>query len=83
MNLSRLPRRKVTVDELLSRDDVVGIIQKLNENLDDIKHLVTIYQDKSGVNHIRCSDMMVSDATWMLEDAKLTVMGYGDDNGDG
>jgi hypothetical protein len=73
-NSVRLPKVK-TVNDLLTRDDINGILADLDEAKPDISDLIVIYMDK---DKNRCflitEDTLNSTATWLLETTKLDVI---------
>lgn len=58
----------------MSTEDVLGIAGR--ENPDEV---IVLYEDVEGNLCIRSSGMKREKALWLLEDAKLTVMGFGGD----
>lgn len=71
------PRKKhlVTVNDLLTRDDVNGMLQDLQKKKVGIKNLIIIYTDDNSANHWEItSDTTSSLAVWMLESTKMDVM---------
>lgn len=72
--MKRLTKVK-TVNDLLARDDINGIINDLNDIKPDIEHLVVIYSDKNGERSwIMTEDTMASMATWLLETTKMDLL---------
>lgn len=73
-NSARLPKVK-TINDLLTRDDINGMLADLDEAKPDISDLIVIYMDK---DKSRCflitEDTPVSTATWLLETTKLDVI---------
>ena len=74
MPRAKLPRVR-TVDDLLARDDVNGILADLAKLKPDIKSLIMIYLDHKDVYHWNITDnTLESTATWMLESTKLDLL---------
>ena len=73
-NSARLPKIK-TVNDLLTRDDINGILADLDEAKPDISDLIVIYVDKDKNRYfLTTEDTLTSTATWMLESTKLDVI---------
>jgi len=71
----------VTVNDLLTRDDVNGMLKDLQDKKPGIKNLVIIYTDGDNVNHWSItSDTNSSMAVWMIESMKFDIMGGGLDD---
>ena len=74
-NLSKLPKRKVTIDELLSLDTIVDIAGDIIDDKNDIEELLVIYthwDDDSvfySVNGVSKSRM-----SWLMECVKHGLM---------
>ena len=73
---NRLPKRKsVTINDLLARDDVNGIIENLNEVKPNITAALVIYLDKDNICHYQgTEDTLESTLVWMLETTKLNLI---------
>ena len=69
----RLGKRKLTVSELLSEDDVTNIIDKLYDNSDDIAELVVIVITKSG-RRICYTTLRANATLGVLERAKFGLL---------
>ncbi len=69
-------KRITTIDGLLARDDVNGILDDLNKVKPNIQDLVVIYIDNSdGNRHFKMTEgTLQSLAVWMLETAKLDLL---------
>ena len=78
---AKIPKRVMTVNDILARDDVNGILADLDKLKPDIKTLIAIYLDnKDNEYHWRITDgTWVSTATWMLESTKLDLLNSEDD----
>lgn len=64
-NLSKLPKRKVTVDDLLVSDDIQSMISILSGDLDEA---VLIYKKKGEDDYLYASNCLpYSVILWMLE----------------
>ncbi len=48
-NFAKLPKRKVTVDELLECDDINDVITDLHEKKNDIKEYIFIWTDQEDI----------------------------------
>ncbi len=76
---NRIPRKSkrriVTVNDLFTREDINGMLSRLEKEKANIKDLLIIWEDKDGNHHWDLSeDTMQSVAVWMLERTKLEVM---------
>ena len=69
-------RPVTTINDLLTRDDVNGILTALDKVKPDITDLIVIYMDKrDNKYHQQITDgTLVSTATWMLESTKLDLL---------
>jgi len=73
-NSARLPKVK-TINDLLTRDDINGILADLDKAKPNISDLIVIYMDKDKNRYfLTTEDTLVSTATWMLEGTKLDVI---------
>jgi hypothetical protein len=74
-NSARLPKVK-TVNDLLTRDDINGILADLDQEKPNISDLIVIYMDRRDHKyHWTITDgTLVSTATWMLESTKLDLL---------
>ena len=76
----RLPKRtrltKVnTVDDLLTRDDINGMLADLNNLKKDIDDLIIIYTDKGRNYWFQITEgTLISTAIWMLESTKVDLL---------
>lgn len=64
----------ITVDDLLSRDDVNQILNETIKAKKDIQRMVVIWEDDQGVLDWRVTNMRMSKMIGMLEMAKMFVM---------
>jgi len=64
----------VTIDSLLTEDDVIRIIENLNKEKTHIKHLVIIHVDDDGSINWDCTNTEESKLVWMLETSKQHLM---------
>ncbi len=69
-------RRRITVSDLLARDDVNGILSDLDEVKPHIKDAVIIYLDKRDNSYYwqMTNGTLISTAVWMLESTKLDIL---------
>jgi len=73
-NSARLTKVK-TINDLLTRDDINGILADLDKAKPNISDLIVIYMDKDKNRYfLTTEDTLVSTATWMLEGTKLDVI---------
>ena len=79
---AKIPKRVMTVNDILARDDVNGILADLDKLKPNIKTLIVIYLDnKDNKYHWRITDgTWVSTATWMLESTKLDLLNSEDED---
>ncbi len=72
-----IPKRKlVTVNDILTRDDVYGMIDNLEKIKPHITDCIVIYMDKrDGMRYFVTTDNTAQSlATWMLETTKLDLL---------
>jgi len=78
--IKRKRKVKVTVNDLLTRDDINGILESLNETKPEIQDLIVIYTDKNHERYfIHTESSFISTLTWMLETTKLDMILSADD----
>jgi hypothetical protein len=69
-----------TVDDLLAKDDINGILQDVAKERANIQDIIVIYNTKDDVIFWHCNqDILVSKANYMLDVAKYDIMKDGDD----
>jgi len=68
-----MPKRVVTVDEVLGVDDLVDLLQDVYERRSEVEEFVLIYTDKEGKGH-HYWDGTHEGVLWALESAKKKVM---------
>lgn len=74
-NSARLPKVK-TINDLLTRDDVNGILADMNKRKPDVTDMIVIYYNKEG----NLYGWQITDNTheslvvWLLESAKKDLM---------
>lgn len=68
--LGKLPKRKVTVDELLGQDDIKRAIDDLQNNINNIEELVIIYTERGSNDVVTWHNNFVSRFIYLLEFAK-------------
>lgn len=65
----------VTVKDILTRDDINGILKDLADKKDGIVDMVVIYLDKDNRYHWEITnDTLSSTVVWMLESTKLDIL---------
>ena len=69
-------RRVTTIEDILARDDVNGILQELDKEKPHISDMLVIWLDKrEGQFYYQMTDgTKVSTATWLLEATKFDVI---------
>jgi hypothetical protein len=68
-------KRKTTVSDILTQDDVLSVLEDLANNKERIKDLIVIYTDSKGTYHWNVTGgTLSSTAIWMLEGVKLDVL---------
>lgn len=65
-----------TVNDMLTRDDINGMLSELEKQKPNISDLIVIWLDKNDRKFYFqiTGDTLVTTAVWMLEGAKLDVM---------
>ena len=72
-NLSKLPKRRVTIDELLGFDDVVEIAERLYSERQEISEAIVITV-KGGAIYWETNAMPKSRQLYLLEIAKKELL---------
>jgi hypothetical protein len=49
--LSKLPKRKITIDELLEADDITDLLAELYEKRHEVDQFILIYVERNGDQH--------------------------------
>ncbi len=77
----RLKRSRRTINDLLTSDEVNGILGELDKVKPHITDCIVIYTDKrDGKFHWQVTDnTLASLAVWLLESAKLDLLTAGDE----
>jgi len=71
--MQKLPK-DVTINDILGRQDILDVVEKLNKDLSKMKSLVILWQDDEGRCHSNWSGITLSTAVWMLEQTKIDIM---------
>ena len=74
-NLSKLPKRKVTVDDLLGADRVVDTLEEIYEERHDLDEFIIIHTSRkhSGIAY-QTNGMAESRIIYFLEAAKYSIL---------
>ncbi len=77
MNKKKI-KRATSINDLLTRDDVNGILAWLEKVKPNIQDLIVIYNDnEDGKTHFKTTgETLESLAVWMLETVKLDLMNF-------
>ncbi len=77
----RIKSRVTTVNDLLARDDINGILKDLDKVKPHITDCIVIYVDKrdNKIHWNNTEDTLTSLAVYMLESVKLRLMNPGED----
>ena len=70
----RLPRGKVTVDEVLQLDDINGVITYLSENKHRIQDVCCVVMLQNGNLETKSTSTPLANIVAMLEMAKALIM---------
>jgi CRISPR/Cas system CSM-associated protein Csm3 (group 7 of RAMP superfamily) len=63
----RRKSRKLTIDDILTRDDVNKVLDNLEKNKQDIAYIMAVYVDrKEGKYHLRATKMPVAGMVFLL-----------------
>ena len=74
-NQRRTSKRITTVTDLLTRDDVNGILDEWAHDKHKIHHLIVLWADKEGKQHeLFTEETLVSEAVYMLEATKFDLL---------
>ncbi len=71
--LDKLPKRKVTIDELLDRDEIISAIDDVIADKDDMDEFMGIYV-KDGSIYWRCSGLSVSRQIYLMEGVRFSLL---------
>lgn len=71
-------KRATTINDLLARDDINGILSDLNKEKPSMTDLIVIYVDKEGLKWQYTDDTLVSKAVWMIECMKFDLLNEGE-----
>ena len=77
-NLRKLPKRKVTVSELLRKDDVSEVIDNLVSTSYDIDEIIVITTGEDGTIDVVLSSMTLAQCLGLLELTKDLVIHGGE-----
>lgn len=79
---TRIPKSIKTVDDLLAKDDINGMIADLTKLRGKIKDLVIIYtiNDTENYAYSISDETLISKATWLLESTKLHMLNVFNDD---
>jgi len=69
----KLPKRKVTVDELLHTDEIVDLLKDINEHRSEIDQFFLVYVDRNAISHFWWHGSRER-LLWSLESAKLQLI---------
>lgn len=75
----KLPRKKksvCTINDVLTTDDINGILADLEKTKPEIQDLIVIYLDKKTQKYVWqiTDNTLSSTAVWMLESTKLDIL---------
>jgi len=74
-----MARRKVTVDDILSKDEVIGVLAEVVKERSEIEHAAFIWIGRDGQTH-RAFCGTNAMILWAIEQAKLSLMGIIDED---
>ena len=73
MKLEKLPKRKVTVDELIRTDDFTDFLKNIHEHRSEVDQVVVIYTDDGAIPHFWWHGTKER-LLWILEQAKFKLL---------
>jgi len=73
-NLARLPRRKLTVDELLTHESVYSLWAEVQKELPSMTELICIWVDNEEYVHWHTSPMLKDRAIYLAETMKHDML---------
>jgi len=68
--LSKLPKRNITIDNLLEADDINDVIEFIQEHKLEISHLVCLMNTRDGIINVKSNGLDTWDAVALLEMGK-------------
>lgn len=72
--LSKLPRRKLTVKEILAADGLEAIIQGLQDQKDQIEDCIVIFTLQDSTYKFRTTGITYERVNWLLDNLKLYLL---------
>lgn len=72
--LDKLPRGKVTVDNLLKTDSIAQILSGINQYKGSIEDIIVLVTSRAGVNSILTTSLDPSQLIFTLEQAKQRIL---------
>ncbi len=73
-NLSKMPTRKVTIDDVLFRDDIDSVLSDINEDKEDFEELLVIALNKDDEVMWRHSGLKLSRIIYLMELVKNCLL---------
>ena len=73
-SLSKIPKRKVTVDEILDEDGINFVLNEVNKNKGKCQIVMALWIDEEGIIHFPYSHGNPPLLIYMMETAKQFVM---------
>ena len=80
-NFELLPKRKVTVDEILQTDDITDLLRDLYEKRCEIDQFILIYTDKNSEIHVNYQGNRER-LVYALEKTKLKILLPSEEDGE-
>lgn len=72
-SLAKLPKRKITPEEILGADDITDCLKDLYDKRYDIDQFILIYTDKASVPHVYWQGTKER-IVYALENAKFEIL---------
>ena len=74
IGLKPAKRKPLTVNDLLTKDDINTVVDDVLEKRADMSSLIVIYQDIDGKIRWNCSSIALSQFVFLLETVKVALL---------
>jgi len=74
IELKSAKRKPLTVNDLLTKDDINTVVDDVLEKRADMSSLIVIYQDIDGKIRWNCSSIALSQFVFLLETVKVALL---------
>ena len=71
---NKLPKRKITIDEILGADDINAVVNYIQEKKPEILHLVCLIRTRDGVIDAKSNGISTWEVVTLLEMTKALYL---------